>query len=163
MKTTFDFDFSTEIYMHNETGSVDTKQGWIDSIDDAEEVERSIESGILADMDKETLAKLIMEKAACKDDMEIDSYRNGQVEKTIGIHSGTGLAVVELRDDMMLAYVGIISLSDLCTGSVSEDVEYRFTFVFDHDQEDYATDSNGELDASYLDWEQPYKFIVKEV
>lgn len=153
----------TDIYMHKETGNVDTKQGWIDSIDDAEEVERSIESKVLVYLDKEALAKLIFEKAAYKDDMEPDSYKAGQVEKTIATHHSTGLPVVELQDDMMLAYKGTINLSDLCSASVNNDVEYEFTFVFDHDQEEYAKNDDGELDPSALDWDNPYKFIVNEI
>lgn len=63
----------------------------------------------------------------------------------------------------MLAYVDRVSLSDITPNSCNADIQYKVTVVFDHGQEDYAKDDDGNLVAEDLDWDDPYMIIIEEL
>lgn len=163
---------STRLLTHTISGDYDSYEGWeqtLKEIDDEKSVGSCIISGHepgedgLVWADEESFAQDVLSCCNRRGEYEVDTYVDRQIEVDEGKDAATGIHRVHLEDNRLLAYIDHVKLSDITPNSCNADIEYKVTVVFDHDQEDYAKDEDGNLVAEDLDWDHPYIIIIEEM
>lgn len=163
---------TTELLAHTVSGDYDSYEGWgqtLKDVDAGKSVDDCIISGNGAGEDglvwtnEESFAQDVLDCCNRRGEYEVDTYVDGQIEVDEGEDAATGIHRVHLEDDRLVAYVDHVKLSDITPNSCVADIEYKVTVVFDHDQEDYAKDDDGNLVAEDLEWDDPYMIIIEEL
>lgn len=162
---------TTELLTHTVSGDYDSYEGWAEILKDVD-AEKSIDDCIISDYEagedglvwasEECFAHDVLRCCNRRGEYEVDSYVDGQIEVDDGEDAATGIHRVHLEYDRLVAYVDHVKLSDITPNSCIADIEYKVTVVFDHDQEYYAKDDDGNLVAEDLDWDDPYMIIIEE-
>jgi hypothetical protein len=164
---------TTKLLAHTISGDYDTYKGWEEKLSTIDNEGKSIDDCIISGHEagedglvwtnEESFAQDVLGCCNKRGEWQVDTYVYGQVEVDDGVDAATGIHRVHLEDDKMLAYVDCVSLSDITPNSCNADIQYKVTVVFDHDQQDYAKDDDGNLVAEDLDWDDPYMIIIEEL